>query len=78
MGNTTMPPWQQRIMGNYIVERCLRQPSLKDELLCQAASLTVQNSNEEQSQRAGLLLSGLLSCIIPSPTLEMPLLKYVI
>nr|DBA27883.1 TPA: hypothetical protein GDO54_008329 [Pyxicephalus adspersus] len=77
MGNTTMPPWQQRIIGNYIVERILRQPSLKDELLCQAASLTVQNSNEEQNQRAWLLLSGLLSCIIPSPTLEKPLLKYV-
>ncbi|KAM5135162.1 LOW QUALITY PROTEIN: myosin XVB [Mantella aurantiaca] len=77
MGNTAMQPWQHRIMGNYIVERCLRQPSLKDELLCQAASLTVQNGNEEQNQRAWLLLSGLLSCIIPSPTLEKPLLKYV-
>ncbi|XP_018417034.1 PREDICTED: myosin XVB [Nanorana parkeri] len=76
-GSTTMQPWQQRIIGNFIVERCLRQPSLKDELLCQAASLTVQNSDEVQSQRAWLLLSTLLSCIIPSPTLEKPLLKYV-
>ncbi|XP_040294726.1 myosin XVB isoform X2 [Bufo bufo] len=75
--NTTMPPWQQRIIGNYIVERCLRQPSLTDEVLCQAAALSVQNNNEEQSQRVGLLLSGLLSCLIPSPTLEKPLLKYV-
>ncbi|KAG8565185.1 hypothetical protein GDO81_012751 [Engystomops pustulosus] len=77
VGNTTMPPWQQRIIGNYIVERCLRQSSLYDEVLCQAATLTVQNNNEEQSQRGWLLLSSLLSCLIPSPTLEKPLLKYV-
>ncbi|XP_056405576.1 myosin XVB [Hyla sarda] len=77
VGNTTMPTWQQRIIGNYIVERCLRQPSLTDEVLCQAATFTVQNNNEEQIKRVGLLLSSLLSCLIPSPTLEKPLLKYV-
>ncbi|CAJ0955651.1 unnamed protein product [Ranitomeya imitator] len=77
VGNTTMNPWQQRIIGNYIVERCLRQPSITDEVLCQAATLTVQNNNEEQNNRVWLLLSSLLSCLIPSPTLEKPLLKYV-
>ncbi|KAM3921178.1 unconventional myosin-XVB-like isoform 1-T2 [Leptodactylus fuscus] len=77
VGNTTMPPWQQRIIGNYIVERCLHQPSLNDEVLCQAVTLSVQNNNEEQNQRVWLLLSSLLSCLIPSPTLEKPLLKYV-
>ncbi|KAM4033410.1 myosin XVB [Anomaloglossus baeobatrachus] len=77
VGNTAMPPWQQRIIGNYVVERCLRQPSLTDEVLCQAATLTVQNNNEEQIQRVWLLLSSLLSCLVPSPTLEKPLLKYV-
>ncbi|KAG8446360.1 hypothetical protein GDO86_013991 [Hymenochirus boettgeri] len=77
VGDTSMPSWQQRIVGNYIAERCLRQLSLRDEVLCQVASLTVQNSNEQQCQRAWLLLSVLLSCLTPSPTLEKPLLKYV-
>ncbi|XP_041432646.1 unconventional myosin-XV-like isoform X1 [Xenopus laevis] len=77
VGDTSMPSWQQRIVGNYIAERCLHQPSLKDEVLCQVASLTVENNNEEQCQRAWLLLSILLSCLTPSPTLEKPLLKYV-
>ncbi|KAM4691202.1 myosin XVB [Rhinophrynus dorsalis] len=77
VGDTTMPSWQQRIVGNYIAERCLRQPSLRDEVLCQVTSLTVQNDNDEQCQRAWLLLSALLGCLTPSPTLEKYLLKYV-
>ncbi|KAM8945884.1 myosin XVB [Pelodytes ibericus] len=77
VGNSAMPTMQQRLLGNYLAERCLRQSSLTDEVLCQVASLTVQNANEEQCQRAWLLLASLLSCLIPSPTLERPLLKYV-
>ncbi|CAH2302394.1 myosin XVB [Pelobates cultripes] len=77
VGNTYMPALEQMMLGNYMAERCLAQPSLTDEMLCQVASLTVQNTNEEQCQRAWLLMSCLLSCLIPSPTLEKPLLKYV-
>ncbi|MEE6527820.1 hypothetical protein FKM82_029487, partial [Ascaphus truei] len=77
VGDADMPSWQQRILGNYLAERCLHRPSLRDEVLCQVASLTVQNANEGQCQRAWLLLSALLCCFTPSPTLEKPLLKYV-
>ncbi|XP_078510659.1 myosin XVB isoform X2 [Lissotriton helveticus] len=77
VGDTRLQDWQEVTLGNYIAQRVLAHPALRDEVLSQLVSLTWQNPVEGQAPRAWLLTAALLDCISPSPTLEKPLLKYV-
>ncbi|XP_069510869.1 myosin XVB [Ambystoma mexicanum] len=77
IGDACLQDWQEVTLGNYIAQRMLAHPALRDEVLSQLVCQTWQNPLEGQAQRAWLLMSMLLDCVTPSPSLEKPLLKYV-
>ncbi|XP_029453360.1 myosin XVB [Rhinatrema bivittatum] len=77
VGDPDLQDWQEVVLGNYIAQQGRASWALRDEILSQAVSQTLQSSSERQCQRAWLLLAVLLGSFTPSPVLEKPLLKYV-
>ncbi|XP_067164648.1 myosin XVB isoform X2 [Apteryx mantelli] len=77
IGDKNLHGWQEVLLGNYIAGRGLNNLSLRDEILSQVVSQTWKNPDMEQSQRAWVLMTTLLSSFAPSPALEKPLLKFV-
>ncbi|XP_028967897.1 unconventional myosin-XV-like [Galendromus occidentalis] len=68
---------EERLVGDYLVQRGLARPSLRDEIYCQLATQTYNNPDAASRNRCWLLMSNCLSCFPPSRTLYKYLLKYV-
>ncbi|XP_034452723.1 unconventional myosin-XV [Hippoglossus hippoglossus] len=77
MGDPNLNGAQENLFGNYIIQRGLTNPSLRDEILAQVANQVWRNPNILNSERGWLLLSSCLSAFLPSQRLAKYLLKFV-
>ncbi|KAF3687897.1 Unconventional myosin-XV Unconventional myosin-15 [Channa argus] len=77
MGDPNLNGAQENLFGNYIIQRGLANPSLRDEILVQVANQVWKNPNVLNSERGWLLLSSCLSAFPPSQRLAKYLLKFV-
>ncbi|NXO07564.1 MYO15 protein, partial [Oriolus oriolus] len=77
IGDKSLHGWQEVLLGNYIAGRGLSDAALRNEIFSQVVAQTWRNPDMEQSQRGWVLMATLLSCFLPSPALEKPLLKHV-
>ncbi|NXF11284.1 MYO15 protein, partial [Smithornis capensis] len=77
IGDKSLHGWQEVLLGNYIAGRGLNDVALRDEIFSQVVAQSWKNPDMEHSQRAWVLMATLLSCFVPSPALEKPLLKFV-
>ncbi|KAK1886356.1 Unconventional myosin-XV, partial [Dissostichus eleginoides] len=77
MGDPNLNGAQENLFGNYIIQRGLANPSLRDEILAQVANQVWRNPNILNSERGWLLLSSCLSAFLPSQRLTKYLLKFV-
>ncbi|KAM4603322.1 unconventional myosin-XV [Polymixia lowei] len=77
MGDPNLNGAQENLFGNYIIQRGLSNPSLRDEILAQVANQVWRNPNILNSERGWLLLSACLSAFLPSQRLAKYLLKFV-
>ncbi|XP_074741909.1 unconventional myosin-XV [Strix uralensis] len=77
MGDPGLGGPQETLFGNYIVQKGLSAPGLRDELLAQAANQVWRNTNVNNEERGWLLLATCLSAFPPSTTFDKYLLKFV-
>ncbi|TKS68505.1 Unconventional myosin-XV [Collichthys lucidus] len=77
MGDPNLNGAQENLFGNYIIQRGLANPNLRDEILAQVANQVWRNPNILNSERGWLLLSSCLSAFLPSQRLAKYLLKFV-
>ncbi|NWR81119.1 MYO15 protein, partial [Centropus unirufus] len=77
MGDPGLGGSQETLFGNYIVQKGLSVPGLRDELLAQAANQVWRNTNVNNEERGWLLLATCLSAFSPSTAFDKYLLKFV-
>ena len=77
MNDSQLSGQKEKILGDYIINKGIRNEKLRDEIYCQLANQTWKNENEANSERGWLLLANCLSAFPPSKTLYKYLLKYV-
>ncbi|NXX99930.1 MYO15 protein, partial [Centropus bengalensis] len=77
MGDPGLGGSQETLFGNYIVQKGLSVPGLRDELLAQAANQVWRNTNVNNEERGWLLLATCLSAFPPSTAFDKYLLKFV-
>ncbi|NXR50917.1 MYO15 protein, partial [Hippolais icterina] len=77
MGDPGLGGPQETLFGNYIVQKGLSVPGLRDELLAQAANQVWRNTNVNNEERGWLLLAACLSAFPPSAAFDKYLLKFV-
>ncbi|XP_036408721.1 unconventional myosin-XV [Megalops cyprinoides] len=77
MGDPHLNGAQENLFGNYIIQKGLSMPGLRDEILSQIANQVCRNTNNVNSERGWLLMLACLSAFAPSPKMEKYLLKYV-
>ncbi|KYO43798.1 unconventional myosin-XV-like [Alligator mississippiensis] len=77
MGDPYLNGPRENLFGNYIVQKGLSTPGLRDEILVQIANQVWRNTNINNEERGWLLLAACLSCFMPSARLEKYLLKFV-
>ncbi|KAM9013441.1 unconventional myosin-XV [Ara ararauna] len=77
MGDPALGGSQETLFGNYIVQKGLSVPGLRDELLAQAANQVWRNTNVNNEERGWLLLAACLSAFPPSTAFDKYLLKFV-
>uniref|UniRef100_G3RJD1 Unconventional myosin-XV n=1 Tax=Gorilla gorilla gorilla TaxID=9595 RepID=G3RJD1_GORGO len=77
MGDPHLHGARENIFGNYIVQKGLAVPELRDEILAQLANQVWHNHNAHNAERGWLLLAACLSGFAPSPCFNKYLLKFV-
>ncbi|XP_056890902.1 unconventional myosin-XV [Takifugu flavidus] len=77
MGDPDLNGAQENLFGNYIIQKGLSNPQLRDEILAQVANQVWRNPNILNSERGWLLLSSCLSTFLPSQRMAKFLLKFV-
>ncbi|XP_069882886.1 unconventional myosin-XV [Dipodomys merriami] len=77
MGDPHLHGDRETVLGNYIVQKGLVSPELRDEILAQLANQVWRNHNAHNAERGWLLLAACLSGFTPSSRLDKFLLKFV-
>ncbi|XP_034449270.1 unconventional myosin-XV isoform X4 [Hippoglossus hippoglossus] len=77
MGDPHLNGAQENMFGNYIIQRGLTSPGLRDEILSQVVNQVWRNVNSENAERGWLLLSACVCSFAPSPKMDKYLLKFV-
>ncbi|KAG7249677.1 hypothetical protein CRUP_030833 [Coryphaenoides rupestris] len=77
MGDAHLNGAQENMFGNYVIQRGLTAPGLRDEVLAQLANQVWRNPNVFNAERGWLLLLGCLCAFAPSPKMEKHMLKFV-
>ena len=77
MNDSQLNGQKEKILGDYIINKGIRNEKLRDEIYCQLANQTWKNDNEANCERGWLLMANCLSAFSPSKTLYKYLLKYV-
>ncbi|XP_045744106.1 unconventional myosin-XV [Mirounga angustirostris] len=77
MGDPHLYGAQENIFGNYIVQKGLAVPELRDEILAQLVNQVWRNPSAHNAERGWLLLATCLSGFAPSSHLSKYLLKFV-
>ncbi|KAM8825452.1 unconventional myosin-XV-like isoform 1-T1 [Synchiropus picturatus] len=77
MGDPYLNGAQENMFGNYIIQRGLMSPGLRDEILAQVVNQVWRNVNADNAERGWLLLLACVCCFAPSAKLDKYLLKFV-
>ncbi|KAL7846059.1 hypothetical protein AOLI_G00242510 [Acnodon oligacanthus] len=77
MGDPNLNGAQENLFGNYIIQRGLATPPIRDEILAQVANQVWRNGNQRNAERGWLLMAACLSSFAPSEKMEKYLLKFV-
>ena len=77
MNDPTLSGQNEKLLGDYIINKGLRNEKLRDEIYCQMANQTYKNDEENNADRGWLLMACCLSTFPPSHGLYKYLLKYV-
>uniref|UniRef100_A0A3P8RPX6 Myosin XVA n=1 Tax=Amphiprion percula TaxID=161767 RepID=A0A3P8RPX6_AMPPE len=77
MGDPHLNGAQENMFGNYIIQRGLLSPGLRDEILAQVVNQVWRNINIDNAERGWLLLLGCICSFSPSPKMDKYLLKFV-
>uniref|UniRef100_UPI003AABF6A0 unconventional myosin-XV-like n=1 Tax=Centroberyx gerrardi TaxID=166262 RepID=UPI003AABF6A0 len=77
MGDPHLNGAQENLFGNYIIQRSLSSPGVRDEILAQVVNQVWRNVNPDNAERGWLLLLGCVCTFSPSHKMEKHLLKFV-
>ncbi|XP_061761188.1 unconventional myosin-XV [Nerophis ophidion] len=77
MGDPHLNGAQENMFGDYIIQRGLSSPGLRDEILAQVVNQVWRNVNGDNAERGWLLLLACVCCFAPSPLMDPYLLKFV-
>ncbi|KAM3863907.1 LOW QUALITY PROTEIN: unconventional myosin-XV [Diretmus argenteus] len=77
MGDPHLNGAQENLFGNYIIQRGLSSPGLRDEILAQVTNQVWRNVNPDNAERGWLLLLACVCIFAPSARMEKHLLKFV-
>lgn len=75
MGDPNLNGARENLLGNYIIQRGLASPPIRDEVLAQLANQVWRNENLRNAERGWLLMAACLSSFSPSDKLAKYLLK---
>ena len=75
MNDSHLSGKKEKALADYIVQKGLSNPDLRDEILCQLCNQTWKNDNAANNERGWQLLASCLSAFPPSARLYKYLLK---
>ncbi|XP_046693235.1 unconventional myosin-XV [Silurus meridionalis] len=77
MGDPDLNGAQENLFGNYILQRGLATPPIRDEILAQVANQVWRNEHLRNAERGWMLMAACLSSFTPSDKMAKYLLKFV-
>lgn len=75
MGDPNLNGAQENLFGNYIIQRGLATPPIRDEVLAQVANQVWRNEHLRNAERGWLLMAACLGSFAPSDRMAKYLLK---